>query len=115
MACLVSLDNNFPSLACLGGPDITNVSYKINNSHLKALIDSGSCSTFINKNTAEKLKLIVSPKSKCVSLTNSTSKAQVFGEVVVDLTLDSHLYSGVAMEIQDCLFVDVIHGKDILQ
>ena len=35
--------------------------------------------------------------------------------MVVDLTLDSDLYSGVVMEVSDCLFVDVIIGKDILQ
>ena len=114
MAGITSLDNNFPSLACLGGPDITNVSYKINNSPLKAVIDSHSCLTFINKNAAEKLKLIVSPRSKIVSLADPTCKAQVTGEVFVDLTFDSHLYSGVVMEVLDCLFVDVIIGKDIL-
>ena len=95
LTCIANLDANFPSLACLGGANVTNVSCKINNSLLKALIDSGSGSTFINKNAAEKLKLIVSLRSKSVSLADQTCKAQVIGEVVLDLTLDSHLYSDV--------------------
>ena len=86
LVSIVSLDNNFPSLACLGGPEITNVSSKINISPLKAAIDSSSCPTFINKNAAEKLKLVVSPRSKSVSLVDPTCKVQVIGEVVVDLT-----------------------------
>ena len=115
LAGIASLDNNFPSLPCLGGADIANVSCKINNSSLKAMIDSGSCSTFINKNAAEKLKLIVSLRSKSVSLAYPTCKAQVIGEVVDDLNLDSHLYSGVVMEVLDCLFINVIIWKDIFE
>ena len=114
MASIASLDTIFPSQACLGDPNI-NIFCKINNSPLKAGIDSGSCSTFINKNAAEKLKLIVSLRSKNVSLADSTCQVQVIGEVVVNLNLDSHLYSGVVMEVLDCLIVDVIIGKDILQ
>ena len=113
MADIATLYTTFPSLACLGGPDITNVSCKINNSPLKAVIVSGSCLKIINKNAAEKLKLIVSTRSKSVSLADPTCKVQVIGKVIVDLTLDSNLYSGVVMEVLDCLFVDVIIGKDI--
>ena len=115
LAGFASLDTKFPDLACLGGLNITNVSFKINHSPLKLVIDSGNCLTFINKNAAIKLKLIISPRSKCVSLADPTCKAQVIGKVVVDLTLDSQLYSCVVMEVLVCLFVDIIIGKDILQ
>ena len=56
LAGMASLDKNFPSLACQVGPDITNVSCKINKFPLKAMIDLGSCSTFISNNAAKKKK-----------------------------------------------------------
>ena len=69
------INTNFPSLAMLGGSDITSISCKINNSPLKSVIDSGSSSAFVNKNAAEKLKLFHQDQS--VSLADPTCKAQV--------------------------------------
>ena len=79
------------------------------------MIDSGSVGTFINRATAEKMKLCIFPKSKTVSLADPNCTVQIIGKVIVDLSLNSHIYTSVVVEVIDSLFFDVIIGKDILQ
>ena len=76
------------------------------------MIDSGSYSIFIN-NAGEKLKLILSPRSKSLFLADPTCKAQVIGEVVVDLTLDLFVFRCGDGGMR--LFVNVIIEKGSLQ
>ena len=53
------------------------------------MIGSGSNSTFINKSTANKLKLPIILKNKTVSLADPNHKANVIGEVIIDITLNN--------------------------
>ena len=74
------------------------------------MIGSGSNSTFINKSTANKLKLPIILKNKTVSLADPN----IIGEVIIDITLNNIKHNSVIVEVIDTLFVDLIIGKDIL-
>ena len=78
------------------------------------MIDSGSNSTFINKSPANKLKLPIILKNKTVSLADPNHKANIIGEVIIDITLNNIKHNSVIVEVIDTLFVDLIIGKDIL-
>ena len=79
------------------------------------MVDSGSISTFIDKSVAERLNLYIIPKSKSVALADPSHKANIIGEVVVDVCLNNHIHSGIVVEVIDSLFIDMIVGKDILK
>ena len=78
------------------------------------MVDSGSTSTFINKSVAKKMKLFIIPKLKSICLPDPNQKAQIVGEVVINLTLKNKTHS-VIIEVIDQFFVDLIIGKDILR
>ena len=79
------------------------------------MVDSGSVKTFINENTAKKLKLFTIPKNKTIALAASDQHAKITGEAVVDLILKDKTHSGITIEIIENLFIDLIIGKDILK
>ena len=79
------------------------------------MIDSSSISTFTDKSIATKLKLPIIPKSKIISLANPDLKANITGEVTIDITLNNIKHNSVVVEVIDKLFIDIIIGKDILK
>ena len=81
---------------------------------MRAMIDSGSVSTFINEAKAKSLDLVLFPKNKSVSLANSKASAKITGEVIVDISIDGNVTQGVVIETIKDLCIDVIIGKDFL-
>ena len=73
------------------------------------MIDSGSISTFTDKSITNKLKLPI------ISLANPDLKANITGEVTIDITLNNIKHNSVVVEVIDKLFIDIIIGKDILK
>ena len=95
------------------GRDISYTKCEVDGVTLNAMIDSGSISTFMNKSMAKKLNLFIIPKNKSVSLADENQKAQIVGEVIVNLKLNNNTYNGIVVEVIDGLFIDFIVGKDI--
>ena len=69
----------------------------------------------MNKSMAKKLNLFIIPKNKSVSLADENQKAQIVGEVIVNLKLNNNTNNGIVVEVIDGLFIDFIVGKDILR
>ena len=78
------------------------------------MLDSGSIRTFINKAIAQLLNLYIIPKSRTISLANPNHRATIIGEVAVDITLQGTTHKGVAIEVIENLFIDLIIGKDLM-
>ena len=70
----------------------------IDGREMRAMIDSGSVSTFINEAKAKSLDLVLFPKNKSVSLANSKASAKITGEVIVDISIDGNVTQGVVIE-----------------
>ena len=77
------------------------------------MTDSRSISTFIDKSIANTLKLPIIPKSKIISLANPDLKANIIGEVTIDITLNNIKHNSVVVEVIDKLLMKKIKMKSL--
>ena len=76
---------------------------------------SGRVGTFVSKNIAKELNLIIIPKLKTIALADLTQDAKIIGETIVDISLENKTHSGVIVEVIKDIFTDIIIGKEILK
>ena len=79
------------------------------------MIDTGSSASFIHKSVAEQLNLYVIPKKGTIPLADSNAKADIIGQVVVDIELNEHKHTSLSIDVIENLFIEVLIGKDILK
>ncbi|XP_014366187.2 uncharacterized protein LOC106717015 [Papilio machaon] len=87
----------------------------INDCKADALIDSGSSTSFINKNFAELLRLKRHPWKETVTLASKKNCSHVDGYCTATIKLCEHTYKQKSLYILEDLCADVIIGHDILQ
>ena len=80
---------------------------------LEALIDTGSTSCFISKETAGTIGLIVHPSSNIITMA-ANSTCTTIGYCIVDLQLDGKLYTKVMLNVLPKLCTQIILGRDFM-
>ena len=87
---------------------------KVNlNGHvLNALLDSGSSESFISRNVALKLNLVVTPSSKNITMALNTLNTQTCGSCVVNLMMGKEKYQSVTLRVLKDLCCEIILGQD---
>ena len=84
----------------------------INGHEMSTLMDSGSSNSYINKKTAQRLKLDVRPSSQKICMAQSTLKGGIVGQCITNVTLNGHMYKKVRLGVLNNLCGDVLLGED---
>ena len=63
------------------------------------MVDSGSGKTYINKTTADSMNLYIIPKQGTVPLAGNNQRANIVGEVVINLEINGKLHRGIVAEV----------------
>ena len=79
------------------------------------MVDSGSGKTYMNKKMADDMNLYIIPKQGTVPLAGNHQKANIVGEVVINLEINGKLHRGIVAEVIENLCTDIIIGRDRLQ
>jgi transposase InsO family protein len=87
---------------------------KIGEVTLKALVDSGSSSSFIDEKLAQSLKFQVFPLSLCVSMASSNQSISTCGSCIVDVSVQLRLYPKIKLTLMPNLCTDIILGLDFM-
>ena len=85
----------------------------VNGKILKALIDTGSCQTFINQMKVQALNLTVFPGNQIVTMASST-KTNTTGLVKVELAIGKQVFDNQPILILPNMTFDMIIGHDVL-
>ncbi|GFS72378.1 retrovirus-related Pol polyprotein from transposon opus [Trichonephila clavipes] len=86
----------------------------VNNIQLSALIDTGSCLSFLNEKHVAKCKLKVEPYLGKISMANSSMVTEKEGVCKVNLKIENFTYQNVELLVMKDLCSDVLIGHDIL-
>ena len=95
--------------------DITYTKTVVKGKQVDTMVDSGSSFSFISKKTANRLKLYILPKADEISMADPTFKASIIGQVVMDITINGKLYTGLVVHVMKSLITELIIGKDFLK
>ena len=104
---LCSIPSNPPS--CASVPII------INGKRLPAMIDSGSCVSFIHPNTANKLNLNVLPSKEKISMASSPFSSYTLGHCIVSINAQKNNYPNFKLSILPNLCYEIILGQDFME
>ena len=109
--CLPTLDKHYPSML---KPAIVNI--EIDGHSIRALIDTGSSDSFIDKSIAEKLQFSIQQCNRTISLASSYSTVQTLGVVTVSkLNLQEFSYENFSFQVLNGLCCDAIIGHDLFR
>ena len=102
-------------LALSTAPSLSSVMVDVyvNGKILKALIDTGSCQTFINQMKVQALNLTVFPGNQTVTMASST-KTNTTGLVKVELAIGKQVFDNQPILILPNMTFDMIIGHDVL-
>ena len=100
-------------LALSTAPSLSSVMVDVyvNGKILKALIDTGSCQTFINQMKVQALNLTVFPGNQTVTMASST-KTNTTGLVKVELAIGKQVFDNQPILILPNMTFDMIIGHD---
>ena len=76
-----------------------NLTAKIADTEVLALIDSGSSISFINKDTAKRLNIEISPCFDNVSMATTSLTENIYGCCNIDITVNGSNYSNVKLRV----------------
>ena len=79
--------------------NVTYTKSTINGKKVNTMVDSGSSNTYISKKSANRLGLFILPKSERIPMADPNHKAQIIGEVVVDIAINGRLYIGLVVGV----------------
>ena len=82
---------------------------------LDSLIDTGSSDRFISKDKVRELNPKIIPSTSTVSMAQFSLKAEILGNVTIDIRIKEHDYRNQKLAILDKLCTDVMIGQDILR
>ena len=101
----------------LATTSVNNATSRIlfNGKSVTALIDSGSCDSFVSENLAAKLGLHVIPSESLVAMATSSLTVTIKGYVLADITVQSSVYKHVRFLVLRDLCFDVILGRDFMK
>ena len=80
-----------------------------------AMIDSGSCVSFIHPNTVNKLKLKVLPSKEKISMASSPFSSYTLGHCIVQLNAQDNHYPDFKLSILPNLCYEIILGQDFMK
>ena len=98
-----------PGPECLKNATVVAI---INGTELSALIDTGSSTSFINKNTAKMLKLQIFPRNESILMASSNLKGHISGQCVTNVNINGVEYSNVLLKLMNGLCTDILLGHD---
>lgn len=91
------------------------VTVELNGVNVEALVDTGSSSSFINKDLSQRLNLHVDKaRGIQISMANTSLRSSTHGECLVDMKINGHVYKSVKLNVLSNLCSDIIIGHDIL-
>jgi transposase InsO family protein len=88
---------------------------EINDNNLNAMIDSGSCSSFMHPKTAERLGIQLLPSKERISMASSPHFQFTLGHANVQLKVNDHSYAGFKISVLPDLCYEVILGQDFMK
>ena len=91
----------------------TMVDIRVNGVPLKALVDTGSCASYIDHEVACQLQLSLAPSQEVVHLA-SVASVKSRGTTVVRLELDNHQYNNFHFGVLPNMCANIIIGHDLL-
>lgn len=95
-------------------PAVTPVKFN-NGETADALVDTGSCRSFIRSSVAKRLKLQVTPSSGRISMASSKQSVEITKCCVADITVNEKSYSNICLHLMDNLCAPVLLGHDFLR
>lgn len=113
------LDNSSEELEYLASLSLNSlkkatVTVKINHFTTKALIDSGSSSSFVDADLVKELGLMITPETGSVILAETGCSSKILGSCTCDLILANHKYKSIKLLILNNLCCNVLIGHDLL-
>lgn len=87
---------------------------KVNGSHLDALVDTGSCQSFIRDGIAKQLGLKTYPHKVSINMASNSTQVDTLGKVFVSLEIQGHFYNSFCLSVFPDLCADVLIGHDLL-
>jgi hypothetical protein len=114
-------DNSHTSaLLCLSSPSPISlassiINIKVNQFKFKALIDSGSSSSFINDKLARNCNFSILFSSQSISMASTSKQVTTNGHCVVDVIISGKLYPSLQLTLLPGLCTDVILGQDFMR
>ncbi|KAL1454481.1 hypothetical protein WDU94_010725 [Cyamophila willieti] len=87
----------------------------VNNVPLKALVDTGSSLSFINRALLKKCRITPFPYHRKISMANSSLSTDITGQCRINLRVADNSYKDVTFLIMSNLCCDVLIGHDVLQ
>ncbi|KAL1446069.1 hypothetical protein WDU94_006611, partial [Cyamophila willieti] len=87
----------------------------VNNVPLKALVDTGSSLSFINRALLKKCRITPFPYHSKISMANSSLSTDITGQCKINLRVADNSYKDVTFLIMSNLCCDVLIGHDVLQ
>ena len=87
----------------------------VNNANVKALVDSGSTSSFINPEIVQKLNLPILASKQVITMASSPLSSSTEGHCFVQLKVKDNLYSDFKLSVLPNLCTNVILGRDFMR
>lgn len=86
----------------------------INGVPLRALVDSGSCESFIDEKLIKRFNFTTKPTSSRVYMAASNLSVNIKAQTLVNLTVQSNDYPNVLLYVLPNLCCDIILGRDFM-
>ena len=109
--CSTSLCAIHKTPDCLTHASLTAL---IANTEVSALIDTGSSSSFINADTAERLGMKIIPFYENISMASSLSTENIHGYCNTDVQINGSDYNDVKLKVLKNLCSDILLGQYFL-
>ena len=109
-----AITGDFHSLLASAGNSSTSPII-FNDQTITALIDSGSCESFVSQEVVDNMKLAFTPVTSRVSMASSSCTVNTTGFLYMDITLQSRIYRKIRFSIMPKLCHPIILGRDFLK
>ena len=112
-AAITETGDSVSLLASVGNNSTSPIIF--NDQMITALIDSGSCESFVSEDLVENMKLDFTPVTSRVSMASSSCTVETKGFLLMDITLQSRIYRQIRFSIMPNLCHPIILGRDFLK
>ncbi|VDI32022.1 Hypothetical predicted protein [Mytilus galloprovincialis] len=91
------------------------INVRVNERPCKALIDTGSSESFIDRQFAKLMSVNINDATGSVSMASSALSSPIVGICNVNLNIDGHFYPNMQLSVLNKLCCDIILGQDFMK
>ncbi|CAG2212501.1 unnamed protein product [Mytilus edulis] len=91
------------------------INVRVNERPCKALIDTGSSESFIDRQFAKLMSVNINDATGSVSMASSALSSPIVGICKVNLNIDGHFYRNMQLSVLNKLCCDIILGQDFMK